>query len=70
MAAPCPYIKFLIANPNPATVIDGWAVQSAFIGDDDAGVEEDEDEREALCNCRFSLANGARILLNTATRHL
>ena len=33
-------------------------------------VLEDEEEGEDLCNCQFSLAYGAKILLNTATLRL
>ncbi|CAO1636351.1 unnamed protein product [Sympodiomycopsis kandeliae] len=35
-----------------------------------AEVFEDEEEGEDLCNCQFSLAYGAKILLNTATLRL
>ncbi|PWN41978.1 P-loop containing nucleoside triphosphate hydrolase protein [Ceraceosorus guamensis] len=37
---------------------------------EDAEVFEDEEEGEDLCNCQFSLAYGAKILLNTATLRL
>ena len=33
---------------------------------DDGEVPDDEEEGEDLCNCQFSLAYGAKILLNTA----
>ena len=33
-------------------------------------VFDDEEEGEDLCNCQFSLAYGAKILLNTATLRL
>ena len=65
-----PYIKFLTANPEPLTIVNEWAVKSATIGDDDAEENEDEEEGEDLCNCQFSLAYGAKILLNTATLRL
>lgn len=38
--------------------------------EDDVMVFEDEEEGEDLCNCQFSLAYGAKILLNTATMRL
>lgn len=37
---------------------------------DEAEILEDEEEGEDLCNCQFSLAYGAKILLNTATLRL
>ena len=38
--------------------------------DDEADVADDEEEGEDLCNCQFSLAYGAKILLNTASLRL
>ena len=65
-----PYLKFLAATPEPLVVANEWAVKSASIGDEFASVEDDEEEGEDLCNCQFSLAYGAKILLNTATLRL
>jgi elongation factor 3 len=65
-----PYLKFLTENPDPVTVVNEWVVKSATIGEDDNDVPEDEEEGEDLCNCQFSLAYGAKILLNTATLRL
>jgi elongation factor 3 len=65
-----PYLAFVSASPEPITVAREWVVRSAS---DDAGVEEapeDDEEGEDLCNCQFSLAYGAKILLNTATLRL
>jgi elongation factor 3 len=64
------YLKFLTSNPEPIAIVNEWVVKSATIGDDDADVPEDEEEGEDLCNCQFSLAYGAKILLNTATLRL
>jgi elongation factor 3 len=47
-----------------------WVVRSAAEGDEEEAVAEDEEEGEDLCNCQFSLAYGAKILLNTATLRL
>jgi elongation factor 3 len=47
-----------------------WVVHSATEGTDDGEVPDDEEEGEDLCNCQFSLAYGANILLNTATLRL
>lgn len=43
-------------------------MSDATLGDN--VVEDDEEEGEDLCNCTFSLAYGAKILLNTATMRL
>jgi len=65
-----PYISFVSPSPDPLSVTAEWAVRSASSTDDDEDVAEDDDEGEDLCNCQFSLAYGAKILLNTATLRL
>jgi elongation factor 3 len=65
-----PYFAFLASTPEPVTVAREWVVRSATEGADDGEVPEDEEEGEDLCNCQFSLAYGAKILLNTATLRL
>ncbi|KAI0818688.1 hypothetical protein BC629DRAFT_1463575 [Irpex lacteus] len=65
-----PYLKYITANPDPLTIVNEWAVKSATIGEEDHAVADDEEEGEDLCNCQFSLAYGAKILLNTATLRL
>ncbi|KAI0792725.1 P-loop containing nucleoside triphosphate hydrolase protein [Abortiporus biennis] len=65
-----PFLAFLTANPDPITIVNEWVVKSASAEDDDGEVPEDEEEGEDLCNCQFSLAYGAKILLNTATLRL
>lgn len=65
-----PYIAFAAVTTDSVTVAREWVVRSAS---DDAGEEEaleDDEEGEDLCNCQFSLAYGAKILLNTATLRL
>lgn len=65
-----PYLAFLHTHPDPITIVREWVVRSAT---EDTGydeVPEDEEEGEDLCNCQFSLAYGAKILLNTATLRL
>ncbi|KAF9557201.1 hypothetical protein CPC08DRAFT_669003 [Agrocybe pediades] len=64
-----PYLSFVAATPDPVTVAREWVVRSATEGEEEQ-VEEDEEEGEDLCNCQFSLAYGAKILLNTATLRL
>ncbi|KIK15718.1 hypothetical protein PISMIDRAFT_16346 [Pisolithus microcarpus 441] len=65
-----PYLGFVAATPDPVTITRDWVVRSATEGDDDDDVPDDEEEGEDLCNCQFSLAYGAKILLNTATLRL
>jgi elongation factor 3 len=55
---------------DPIIVAREWVVHSATEGTDDGEVPDDEEEGEDLCNCQFSLAYGANILLNTATLRL
>ncbi|KAG6855996.1 hypothetical protein H0H87_008574 [Tephrocybe sp. NHM501043] len=64
-----PYLAFVAATPEPVTATREWVVRSATEGEDEE-VPEDEEEGEDLCNCQFSLAYGAKILLNTATLRL
>jgi elongation factor 3 len=65
-----PYLSFVAPSPDPVSVTGEWVVRSASSGDDDDDVADDEEEGEDLCNCQFSLAYGAKILLNTATLRL
>ncbi|EPQ58683.1 hypothetical protein GLOTRDRAFT_115007 [Gloeophyllum trabeum ATCC 11539] len=65
-----PYLAIVSQTPDPASVASQWAVRSASDETVDEDVPEDEEEGEDLCNCQFSLAYGAKILLNTATLRL
>jgi len=65
-----PYLGFLTQTPEPVSIARDWVVRSASEDSDDAEDLEDEEEGEDLCNCQFSLAYGAKILLNTATLRL
>jgi elongation factor 3 len=64
-----PYLSFLASSPDGVVTARDWVVRSASEGEDDTP-EDDEEEGEDLCNCEFSLAYGAKILLNTATLRL
>jgi len=65
------HLDFIASSPEGLAVAREWVVKSASEDDDDdVGVEEEEEEGEDLCNCEFSLAYGAKILLNTATLRL
>lgn len=65
-----PFLAFLTSSPDAVSIANEWVIRSASQEDDDAGDEEDEEEGEDLCNCQFSLAYGAKILLNTASLRL
>ncbi|KAF8823731.1 P-loop containing nucleoside triphosphate hydrolase protein [Lentinula edodes] len=65
-----PYLAFVTSTPEPISVAREWVVRSATEDTGDEEVPEDEEEGEDLCNCQFSLAYGAKILLNTATLRL
>ncbi|KIK59042.1 hypothetical protein GYMLUDRAFT_44778 [Collybiopsis luxurians FD-317 M1] len=65
-----PYLAFAAASPDAVSASREWVVRSATEGTEDDEVPEDEEEGEDLCNCQFSLAYGAKILLNTATLRL
>lgn len=65
-----PYLAFVSPSPEAVTITREWVVRSATEGLDEGEVLEDEEEGEDLCNCQFSLAYGAKILLNTATLRL
>ncbi|KAH9890561.1 P-loop containing nucleoside triphosphate hydrolase protein [Cubamyces lactineus] len=64
-----PYLAFL-STLDANTIVNEWVVKSASQDDEDDDVAEDEEEGEDLCNCQFSLAYGAKILLNTASLRL
>ncbi|PLW04565.1 hypothetical protein PCASD_26281, partial [Puccinia coronata f. sp. avenae] len=69
-----PYVSLAlppsIATEKAASVVREVLEQSAKEEGDTVEVFEDEEEGEDLCNCTFSLAYGAKILLNTATLRL
>lgn len=65
-----PYLNFVATSPEGLAVAREWVVRSATEDLDEGEAEPDEEEGEDLCNCEFSLAYGAKILLNTATLRL
>lgn len=69
-----PYVSLTlpsaIAAEKAASVVREVLEQSAKEEGDTVEVFDDEEEGEDLCNCTFSLAYGAKILLNTATLRL
>ncbi|KAH9943428.1 armadillo-type protein [Epithele typhae] len=65
-----PFLAFLTSSPEPVPIVNEWVVKSASAGEDEDEAADDEEEGEDLCNCQFSLAYGAKILLNTASLRL
>ncbi|KAJ7272895.1 P-loop containing nucleoside triphosphate hydrolase protein [Mycena rebaudengoi] len=65
-----PYLEYVTGTPEPVTITREWVVRSASEDDGEEEVADDEEEGEDLCNCQFSLAYGAKILLNTAVLRL
>ncbi|ORY70396.1 elongation factor 3 [Pseudomassariella vexata] len=59
-----PFVTVIVGDSAAESVVDNLR-KKASPGLEDAAEEEvDEDEGEDLCNCTFSLAYGAKILLN------
>jgi elongation factor 3 len=66
-----PYVSLGIPEAQKANgVVKDLLERSAKTAGGSAEILEDEEEGEDLCNCTFSLAYGAKILLNTATLRL
>ncbi|KAG8949665.1 translational elongation factor EF-1 alpha [Tulasnella sp. 424] len=68
-----PYLAFITVTPEPKAIARDVLLKCTNEDDeddDDEEVPEDEEQGEDLCNCQFSLAYGAKILLNTATLRL
>ncbi|KAL7409883.1 P-loop containing nucleoside triphosphate hydrolase protein [Mrakia frigida] len=65
-----PFLGFASGSANALKVVQEYLQKAASEIDTDTRVFEDEEEGEDLCNCTFSLAYGAKILLNTATLRL
>lgn len=65
-----PYLALASTSPEPANVAAEFMIRSSSEDNEEEGDNDDEEEGEDLCNCQFSLAYGAKILLNTATLRL
>lgn len=64
-----PYLASLVENSSLNQVVDTFrqATEKATVGQDDAdsyGDEDDDDDAEELCDLRFNLAYGGKILLH------
>jgi len=59
-----PYVAVITGIDNAEAVIETLRKKASPGAADEAEAEPDEEEGEDLCNCTFSLAYGAKILLN------
>ncbi|KAI1813226.1 ABC transporter [Poronia punctata] len=59
-----PFVTALVGETDAEAVVDGLRKRASPGIEEDAAEEEDDDDGEDLCNCTFSLAYGAKILLN------
>ncbi|KAL2200273.1 armadillo-type protein [Corynascus similis CBS 632.67] len=65
-----PYITVVVGDAEAAGVVDALRKRALPGAADADDVEDDEEEGEDLCNCTFSLAYGAKILLNQTSLRL
>ena len=65
-----PYMTILVGDDESQSITDALRKRAIPGAADEAEVEEDEEEGEDLCNCTFSLAYGAKILLNQTSLRL
>ncbi|KAJ9120607.1 hypothetical protein QFC22_002536 [Naganishia vaughanmartiniae] len=65
-----PYLSMALPGYDSLPVVRELLQKKAEEEGQDDRVFDDEEEGEDLCNCTFSLAYGAKILLNTATLRL
>ncbi|KAI1824080.1 ABC transporter [Xylaria intraflava] len=63
-AAIKPFVTVLVGDADAQAVVDALRKRASPGIEEDAAAEDDDDDGEDLCNCTFSLAYGAKILLN------
>ncbi|KAI1276807.1 elongation factor 3 [Xylaria sp. FL0933] len=63
-AAVKPFVSVLVGDADAEAVVDTLRKRASPGIEEDAAEEEEDDDGEDLCNCTFSLAYGAKILLN------
>ncbi|KAI1200686.1 ABC transporter [Nemania serpens] len=59
-----PFVSVLVGEADAQAVVDAFRKRASPGIEEDAAEEDDDDDGEDLCNCTFSLAYGAKILLN------
>jgi elongation factor 3 len=65
-----PYVTVVVGDAESQAVTDALRKRAIPGASDEEEVEDDEEEGEDLCNCTFSLAYGAKILLNQTSLRL
>ncbi|KAK5658286.1 hypothetical protein OQA88_2261 [Cercophora sp. LCS_1] len=65
-----PYVTVLVGDAESQAVTDALRKKASPGIEEEGEVEADEEEGEDLCNCTFSLAYGAKILLNQTSLRL
>ncbi|KAJ2975074.1 hypothetical protein NUW58_g8460 [Xylaria curta] len=59
-----PFVSVLVGDADAETVVDSLRKRASPGFEEGAAEEDEDDDGEDLCNCTFSLAYGAKILLN------
>ncbi|KAM0326665.1 hypothetical protein ACHAQA_006535 [Verticillium albo-atrum] len=59
-----PYVTVVVGDADSQTVVDNLRKRASPGAAEEAEGDADDEEGEDLCNCTFSLAYGAKILLN------
>ncbi|GKT59607.1 elongation factor 3 [Colletotrichum tofieldiae] len=59
-----PYISVVVGDEDAQKVVDDFRKRASPGAAEEAETDPDDEEGEDLCNCTFSLAYGAKILLN------
>ncbi|RDW83734.1 putative translation elongation factor eEF-3 [Aspergillus mulundensis] len=65
-----PYITAIIGEGEASAIVDTLRKRASPLAAEEEAVESDEEEGEDLCNCTFSLAYGAKTLLNQTSLRL
>ncbi|KAI8953145.1 elongation factor 3 [Xylaria longipes] len=63
-AAVKPFVSVLVGDADAEAVVDALRKRASPGFEEDEKDEDEDDDGEDLCNCTFSLAYGAKILLN------
>ncbi|KAI0467645.1 ABC transporter [Xylaria cf. heliscus] len=63
-AAVKPFISVIVGDADAEAVVDSLRKRASPGFEEDEKEEDEDDDGEDLCNCTFSLAYGAKILLN------
>lgn len=65
-----PYVTVIVGDDASEAIVDALRKKASPGIEEAEATEEDEEEGEDLCNCTFSLAYGAKILLNQTSLRL